>query len=392
LTITVSIDYNFSINKQNDFFAVCSPGLENILLKEISDLPQANKITAIPGGVEFEGDFTTLYNANLRLRTATRILVRIGSFKCVGFPELIRKAERLPWENYLHKGKPVSFRTTCKNSKLYHSDAVSERIAKAVTVRLGAEPIVTKYDEENDNNRSQLIVVRLVKNECTISIDSSGEPLYKRGYRLAVAKAPLRETLAAGIILASGWDGSSPLMDPFCGSGTIPIEAALIASNRSPGLDRSFSFENWPDFDISVCQEARSIAEKQITGSSAVIIGSDRDAGAVDSAASNAGRANASTMVELKKCAVSDIKPVGSSGWIVTNPPYGERIKGRKDLRDLYAKFGTILRERFSGWHVSILCNDEILIKNTGLKFSKAGSLKLINGGLKVSLSSTVIS
>ncbi|HSB06131.1 MAG TPA: hypothetical protein VLK23_13150, partial [Thermodesulfobacteriota bacterium] len=296
-------------------FAVCAPGLEPFTSQEIGQLGLSahhpgNDSTCEIGGLEFEGNLIDLYRCNLHLRTASRVLVRLGSFYAAGFPELRRKAGNLPWEQYLKPGQPVAIRVTCHQSRLYHQRAVAERIVGSISDRLKQPVQVHKYHEEPETNSSidnppsppfskrlcrklvhgstslprkdidtlnlnylavrpervegrtanydtvfkggtggSLIVVRMVKDLCTISIDSSGELLHRRGYRLALTKAPLRETLAAAMILASGWDRTSPLMDPFCGSGTIPIEAALMARQIPPGWRRNFDFMNWPNFE-----------------------------------------------------------------------------------------------------------------------------------------------
>ena len=183
----------------------------------------------------FNGGLDELYRANLHLRTASRVLVRLGDFYAAAFSELRKKAGRLEWERYLRPGQPVALHVTCHKSKLYHSDAVAERVAGAIGDRLGRPTTMLKPAESEDDSPPQLVIVRLVNDHCTISIDSSGELLHRRGYRLATAKAPLRETLAAGMLLASGWDVRSPLIDPFCGSGTIAIEAALMRAGLPPG-------------------------------------------------------------------------------------------------------------------------------------------------------------
>ena len=244
------------------FFAVCAPGLEPFTALELSQLGLVGNKPSQPedfltesghqfetGGISFQGSFHDLYKANLYLRTSSRVLLRFGEFYASLFPELRRKASRLPWEKYLERGRPVALRVTCQKSRLYHEGAVADRISGAIADRLGNLPPLQKYHEDSGTDLPQLIVVRLADNHCTISIDSSGTLLHKRGYRLAVAKAPLRETLASAMVMASGWDSTSPLLDPFCGSGTIPIEAALLARRVPAGYARRFAFMDWPNFD-----------------------------------------------------------------------------------------------------------------------------------------------
>ena len=228
-----------AVEDMETFFAVTAPGLERITTEELNRLGMKvskNPPVDVPrlsaeesGGVEFEGSRADLYRANYQLRTASRVLVRMETFYAAAFSELRKKASRLGWENFLKPGDPVTLHVTCHKSKLYHSDAVAERVLGAIGDKLGKLSVQKKAEETTDGHPPQLVVVRLVNDQCTISIDSSGELLHRRGYRLETAKAPLRETLAAGMLLASGWDAQSPLLDPFCGSGTIAIEAALLA-------------------------------------------------------------------------------------------------------------------------------------------------------------------
>jgi putative N6-adenine-specific DNA methylase len=400
-------------------FAVAAPGLEPFTAQELERLgltPLPGFAPPLPspeplvqergegpgvrgeaGGVEFPASLHALYRANLHLRTASRVLVRLGMFYAAAFSELRKKADRLPWERYLLPGQPVALRVTCHKSRLYHSGAVAERVAGAIEDHLGRpSPYRAKGgdDETPENPEAQLIVVRLVHDQCTISVDSSGALLHRRGYRLATAKAPLRETLAAGMLFASGWDMASPLLDPFCGSGTIAIEAALMARNIPPGRGRRFAFMDWPGFDAALWQSLlehvetrddspRSEAERD-RASLPMIIASDRDAGAIAAAQANAARAGVADGIKFSRRAVSAIEPPSQPGWVVTNPPYGVRASGNKDLRNLYAQFGHVLRARCPGWHVAMLSGSAQLAKSVGLDFDEG--LPLVNGGLKVRL------
>ena len=392
----------------DNLFAVCAPGLEPFLTQELEQLGlHAGRPASLSGqgeesgGVEFEGDLRDVYRANLRLRTASRVLVRLGAFYAAGFPELVRKASRLPWERYLTPGQPVALRVTCHKSRLYHSDAVAERVARAIGERLGQLPPIVKFNpqdgssrEDADANPPQLILVRLAHDHCTISVDSSGALLHRRGYRQAVAKAPLRETLAAGMLMASGWDMASPLLDPFCGSGTIPIEAALMARKIPPGRARRFAFMDWPNFDAAMWPPlppptpslSQAWEREGARGWMRAILASDRAAGAIKSAQANAERAGVADCIEFSCRAVSAIEPPPGPGWVVTNPPYGVRVSGGRDLRNLYAQFGNVMRNKCPGWHIAMLCDSVQLVHNTGLKFDQARSIPLVNGGLKVRL------
>jgi putative N6-adenine-specific DNA methylase len=378
-----------------DCFAVSAPGVEQFTAKElsalglISDASQTD--TSAPGddrqgetgGVAFRTSLWGLYLANYRLRTASRVLVRLGEFHAAKFVELRRKAGHVEWEKYLAPGQSLGVRVTSHDSRLYHTRAVTESIIQAVGDRLGRPPDIVPFDEESGEH--QRLVVRILDNNCTLSIDSSGEMLHRRGYRLATAKAPLRETLAAAVIMASGWKTLSPLLDPFCGSGTIPIEAALMAANIPPGASRRFAFMHWPGFDQNTWNLILSDGIKsKISDFMAPIQGSDRDAGAITSAIANAERAGVSEFIEFTCRAVSAIEPPPGLGWIVTNPPYGLRVSGSKDLRNLYAQFGNVLRAHCHGWRAAFLTSDESLAHQTQMKFLTTH--RFINGGVQVKL------
>ncbi len=365
-------------------FVASAPGMEDITAREITelDLARGGAAETVPGGVEFSGDLATVYRANLLLRTASRVLARLSTFYATDFAELRTKASRLPWERYLRPGQPVSIRATCHQSKLYHSDAVIERVLGSVGDRLGAPVTLTAAVDEEVNQSAQLVVVRLFRNRCTVSVDSSGALLHRRGYRLATAKAPLRETLAAGLVLASGWDGRAPLLDPFCGSGTIPIEAALWARNIAPGKARNFAFMAWPDFAPDMWQSTLAAAIAAERPDAPPILASDRDVGAIRTAEANAARAGVADDIDFACQAVSAIAPPPEPGWIVANPPYGVRVSENKDLRNLYAQFGNVLRAQCPGWQVTFLCGDLSLIGQTRLPVQT--TRVWTNGGLRV--------
>jgi len=377
-------------------FISTEPGLEAFTLRELYELglirststADNHDVDRMKGGIEFAGDYNAVYQANLALRTASRVLIRMGSFHAAAFSELRKKAGRLPWERYLNPGQSVALKVTCHKSKLYHQNAVAERVIGAIGDRLNRQPQLKDVTENVKSEMPQLFIVRLVNNLCTVSADSSGELLHRRGYRLETAKAPLRETLAAGMIMASGWDMQSPLIDPFCGSGTIPIEAAMMANRIAPGGNRRFAFMDWPDFAPDIWQSVLEKSKPSASDSKAVILGSDRDAGAVQTAQANAERAGVAEWIDFFCRAVSAIEPT-ATGWIATNPPYGLRTGSGKDLRNLYAQFGNVLRARFRGWHIAILCSDRALLGNLGVELEITHSLS--NGGIPVKLAVGVV-
>jgi putative N6-adenine-specific DNA methylase len=365
------------------YFAVTAPGLEPFTARELHDLrllPELAGESISPGGVTFKGDRAALQRANLHLRTASRVLARLGSFfYATTFAELRERASRLPWERFINPGQPVALRVTCHQSKLFHSDGVARTVLTAIEARLGQPSPLLKTNDEVDGHPPQLVVVRIADDRCTISVDSSGELLHKRGYRQAVAKAPLRETLAAALLMASGWDCCAPLLDPFCGSGTIPIEAALMALGIPPGIHRRFAFRDWPGYEKTEDGEQETERGQDRVPT---ILASDRDAGAIKMARENAGRAGVEKYIEFKCQAISSITPPRGPGWVVTNPPYGVRVSEGKDLRDLYARFGEVLRQHCSGWQVAVLSSDPVLLGQMRMQMDT--SLGFVNGGITV--------
>jgi putative N6-adenine-specific DNA methylase len=314
--------------------------------------------------------------------------VRVATFRARAFHELERLARAVPWERFVSSGAAIRFRVTSRKSRLYHTGAIEQRLAEAIEHRLGKastiEPARAEDEEESTASRAQLFVIRVVSDTFTVSADSSGALLHQRGYRHAVAKAPLRETLAAAMLIASDWSGATPLIDPFCGSGTIPIEAALLARRMAPGRGRSFAFHSWPEAQPALwerlCDEAASQA---LPRSPVEIRGSDRDHGAIDAAISNAERAGTAADIEFAVRAMSAMEPgSGASGHVVTNPPYGVRVGEAAKLRDLYARFGQVLRTRFSGWALALMSANPRLESELRLPLSER--LRTRNGGIAV--------
>ena len=365
----------------HDCYAVTHPGIESITARELA----AIGITpgpAEPGGVAFEGDARSVVAANLNLRTASRILVRLGTFRARTFPELERHARRLPWSAYVARGAAIAFAVTSRKSRLYHQGAIAERLLRSIGESIGEA-------RSADDDDAQLFVVRVVRDEVTVSADSSGALLHRRGDRLATGKAPLRETLAAAMLLSMQWDGSAPLVDPFCGSGTVPIEAALIARRMAPGQARHFAFERWPGADLAAVERLRAeAAARSLPRAMVPILGSDRDAGAIGAATANAERAGVAADLELRRAALSDIAPPGATGLLLTNPPYGVRVGERAPLRDLYAQLGNVCRRDFSGWQVALLAAHAELLAQTRLSFTTI--FETSNGGLPVRLAAAV--
>ena len=374
-----------------DCFAICAPGLEPLVHAELTEA--SIKCAPITGGVEWQGSSSSVAIANLWSRIATRIVVRTANFRARTFFELERHANKIEWEQFVAKGSPVRFRVTCRKSRLYHSDAVAQRFQEAVARKIGGDIVVADggEDEAESETKSQLFIVRFDRDICTVSADTSGALLHRRGYRQAIAKAPLRETMAAAMLRASGWQGKTPLVDPMCGSGTIPIEAAMIARRIPPGLDREFSFLAWADADSERWKTLVDYSRSQILKASPVrIAGSDRDAGAIEASRSNAERAGVVGDIEFAVQSVSAAVAVGDGlGAIITNPPYGERLGETDAIRNLYAQVGNVARKSFAGWTFGMLSPDKALESQTKLPLEE--QFKTSNGGIPVRFVSGVI-
>lgn len=372
-----------------DIFVICAPGLEPVTGAEMLRIGvKPTKIEA--GGISCTGSVQDVMKLNLWLRTASRVVVRIAAFHASTFHELERRAKKIEWKRFVDDRTPVGFRVTCKKSKLYHSDAVAERFAKALTAQIkGVQAGKSDEgdDDENPHGDAQQFIVRLFRDDVTVSIDSSGELLHRRGYRLATAKAPIRETLAAGMLLAAEWSGTKPLLDPLCGSGTLAIEAALIARNIAPGGNRSFAFMNWRGFERRGWQLILADSEKRILPKAgSPIFASDRDDGAVKATRENAERAGVAGDVEVSRKsmteAIGEVAGLNGGGLLIANPPYGKRIGESTDPRDLYASMGKAVRENLSGWEVVLISNENRLISQLRIPMELLFSAN--NGGIPV--------
>jgi putative N6-adenine-specific DNA methylase len=374
-----------------DAFAITAPGLERLCAAELERLG-ARQAEVVAGGVTFRASRQLLYAANLQLRTASRIIVRIGAFGAKAFHELERRAGKVPWETFVSPNLGLALRVTCRKSRLYHSDAVAERVASAIASRVSGVSFLGDETDESSESvpADQLVVVRVFHDQCTVSVDSSGRLLHLRGYRQAVGRAPIRETLGAAALMATGWAPDAPLLDPMCGSGTIPIEGALIARRIPPGYRRAFAFQHWPDFDAGAWGDVVAEAEAAILPAAAASIqASDRDAGVVDAARANAERAGVSSDIEFAHRAVSAIEPPSQPGWLICNPPYGVRVGERDRLRNLYAQFGKVVRAKCQGWHVGLISATPELERQTALGLVPL--LRTTNGGIPVRLVAGIV-
>jgi putative N6-adenine-specific DNA methylase len=391
-------------------FAICAPGLAPLTSVELASLG----IPARPetGGVSFDADPRALYRANLHLRTATRVLLRLGTFRARTFPELERRARAVSWSRLLGPGTPYRLRVSCSKSKLYHEGAVAERLHGAIEATTGARPAPGSESDDEDaratlarvesdahaanpaetpGEQAQLFVIRFFRDVCTVSADTSGAPLYMRGYRQELARAPLRETLAATVLLGAGWPTDQLLVDPFCGSGTIPIEAALIARRIPPGLanlgrqPRPYRFESWPDHDADAWAACVAEAQGDIRArASAPLFGFDRDPGAIRAARANGERAGLAGDVEFREQSFEGLAPLAPTGWLVTNPPYGVRVGDESGSRRLLNRLAQVTRSTLAAWTICALGPEPLMRRTLGADAETV--LRTRTGGIQVSL------
>jgi putative N6-adenine-specific DNA methylase len=364
----------------------CAPGLEQLVAAELKALGLSPKGIE-PGGMTAAMSPAQLYEANLRLTMANRVAVRIGKFHASEFWELEKRAERLAWHAWIPKGSAVQFRVTSRKSKLYHNDAIAERFGALISARVPGTSVAAPVgeDEESPSTQhpelsTQLILIRLVNDEVTVSIDSSGELLYRRGWRQETAKAPLRETLASALLTASGWDPSRALHDPFCGAGTIIIEAARRLKGIPAGWDRNFGFERWPTFDATKWKAVREATAPSVRPPlSANLLGTDRDPGAIRAALANARRAGVADLVQFAEADIREL-PGAENTSIVTNPPYGVRVGEGGDVSPLYTALGKLSAP--AGTTLTFLSPDHALTKAT--RVTTRTAWKTTNGGIPV--------
>lgn len=356
-----------------EIFATAPPGLEPWLAAEAEALGFA-PVQALPGGVGFAGGWPEVWRANLWLRGAGRVLVRLGAFRALHLAQLDRRSRRFDWGVFA-PGVPIRVEARCQASRIYHAGAAAQRIAGA----LEAAGLTVADDG------AVTLKVRIDDDLCTLSLDTSGEPLHRRGAKQAVAKAPLRETLAALFLRACGYDGFEPVVDPMCGSGSFVLEAAEIAAGLAPGRARPFAFERLASFDAAALAGMRAEGMGPVSGPPRHH-GSDRDQGAIAMAGANAERAGVAPLIRFHRAAISDLQPPeGPAGLVMVNPPYGARIGNRKLLFALYASLGTVLKTRFAGWRVGLITSDAGLARATGLPFLPPGP-PVPHGGLSIRL------
>lgn len=365
--------------KYIELIAPCHFGLESVLKREIIDL--GYEISKVEDGrVTFLGDAEAICRANIFLRTAERILLKVGEFKAVTFEELFEKTKALAWEEYIPvNGKFWVTKAASVKSKLFSPSDIQSIMKKAMVERLKR-----KYHQEwfPEDGASYPVRVFLMKDIVTIGIDTSGVSLHKRGYRQLSSKAPITETLAAALIMLTPWRKDRILVDPFCGSGTFPIEAAMMAANIAPGMNRSFTAEQWTNLIprklwYESVEEAADLIEDQIEVD---IQGYDIDGEVVKAARQNAADAGVDHMIHFQQRPVSQLRHPKKYGFIITNPPYGERLEEREALPELYRTFGESFR-KLEDWSAYMITSYDEAERYFGRKADK--NRKIYNGMIK---------
>ena len=366
----------------NTYFAICPRGLENLLLDELQAVG-GTELRATAGGVFFSGEWEVCYRANLESRIATRILWHIVKGPYAKEEDIYRLAVRQLWPNHFAVSSTMRVVTTAIKCPLKSLDFVTLRVKDAVCDRfredLGERPNI------ETRNPDVSVHVFLTENECTLYLDTSGQPLWQRGFRKASVEAPLKENLAAGILKLSGWQPGTPLIDPMCGSGTFLLEAVQMALDRAPGLDRTFAFERLRSFRALAWADIRAAAEARVRPAERMEIrGYDIDERAVRATRRNLQEAGFGAIISVDRSDVLETQPLTDHGILIANPPYGERIGEQDELAAFYPQLGTALKRHWAGWNCFFFTADLRLPKLVGLKPSR--KTPLFNGPLECRL------
>lgn len=365
------------------YFATTQPGLEDALLSELRQL-KIKKPKVLTGGVEFQATYATLYEANLTLRSATRIWLRLDEFRARDTSELYRKCRRFDWERLIGPDLTLHIRAHSQQSRMVHTGTIAEVVAQAIGEHF-TDDLRRPAPTFGDRDDAQRIMVRIEGDRCQLSLDTSGARLQQRGWRTESGPAPLRENIAAGMLLLSGWTPDQPLLDPMCGSGTILIEAALIATKTAPNLARSFACEGWQNVDRARLTSLRdALRAARQPDAPTRLIGVDRDPRVLDAAAANARRAGVDAHLHLTPAPLSDLcAPDTPPGLLITNPPYGERLESGDVIPTLMERW----QSELPAWSLAFIWPRERASDVQRLAGDRLQSIATIfNGGISVDL------
>jgi putative N6-adenine-specific DNA methylase len=368
-----------SSSPSESFFATCPRGLEKLLLGEIEAL-KGREPAVVPGGVAFSGEWSTCYAVNLWSRIASRVLWRVSQFDYRDDKDLYEAARALDWQQYFPVERTLRVNVTAQKSPLKSLEFATLRIKDAVCDRfrgeLGRRPDV-------DRARPDVRIHAFLEGaRATLYLDTSGEPLFKRGWRGEAGEAPLRENLAAGIVMLSGWQSGEPLLDPMCGAGTLLVEAAAMARGRAPGAKRGFGFEKLEVFNGRLWEEMQR--EARPSASRLELFGSDNDPRAIDAARRNLAAAGVERWVKLERADVLERKAPAAGGVLLANPPYGERMGSADELARFYPLLGDALKKNFAGWRCYLFTADLRLPKL--IRLQPSARTPLWNGALECRL------
>jgi putative N6-adenine-specific DNA methylase len=369
------------------WFAIASPGLEAPLCAELRALPGIAGARAVEGGVEFSGPLAAGMVANLESRIATRVLVRLGEVRARDFAPLRRGLAKLPWPSFVPAGRALRVDVSASHCRLYHTGALADTVRFAIEDCLGKLPAQSRGGEDGEEEAATRILLRGQDDRFLASVDSSGALLHRRGWRLEAGRAPLRETLAAGILRLCAYDPALPLVDPMCGSGTMAIEAAALARQIPPGAGRDFAFARWPIHDEATWQKVRAAAAREAPPAAPIVAG-DRDPQLVALARRNAARAQVDGDVRFGVASFGEGEIPEPPGLVVINPPYGQRLGQRQPVLRLGHLIGQTLRQRYRGWRAGVLCPDTAFLAAVaaGARGKPEQIHALRNGGLRVQL------
>lgn len=366
-----------------EYYATVARGLEAIAAQELTELG-ANQVEPGFCGVAFQGDRELLYKVNLWARLPFRILWQLASFSCTDAEQLYHQIRSIPWHQYLTPAHTLAVDVSGKSDQLNHSHFTALQVKNAIT-----DQQQTEFGDRSDvdlQDPDLRINLHIGKQNCVVSLDSSGQSLHRRGYRPAMGAAPLKESLAAALIKMSGWQPDQAFYDPLCGSGTLPLEASLIALRVAPGLFRPrFGFETWPDFDLPLLNQLILAAEQtQLSQLPAPVWGTDHNPQIIQQAIANSKLSGVDGQIHLGLLELADAVPPASTGLLICNPPYGERLGKNSELGKFYKLLGDVLKQRFKGWTAHILSGNKELALAIGLKSSQR--IPVYNGTLACQL------
>lgn len=366
------------------YFAITAPGFEKQLADEI-DAVGGRKIEKHTGGVEFDATNRVFYRANYEVRTANRIYLRVDEFRARDFPELYRKTRRFGWERLLGEQNTIYIKGVGRKSHLIHTDRIAETVAHGLREHFEEDlkkPAPTIVEEPRDG--AQYLLARINEDRCQLSLDASGEHLYKRGWRREAVEAPIRETLAAALLIRSGWSHRKPLVDPMCGSGTFLVEAAWMAAKRQPGDMREFAFQRWQNFRQPLWDDVVGKGRKRSRELDDVQFwGFDTNPDAVEAAQKNSEHAGTTGCIEYRQADIAELTPPSDKhGMVIANPPYGERLEEGAGPRTVWEALVDRFAEHFKGWRMGLVLPSDITPSHERLKFKE--EMRFQNGGIHV--------